>query len=83
MLQTFRRAGLIVGINDLSQKVDMEGVDGISGEPISWLTIPTCDRPKELSVALDSYIENAQRFGNKFRCLISDDSRSYLSRRVT
>lgn len=75
-LETYLRAGFLVGLNELRQKAENLGSDSVNGESISWLAIPTCDRPSELTSAVQSYAENARRFGSTLRLLVSDDSRT-------
>ena len=41
---------------------------------LSWLAIPTRNRPRELSLAIDSYADNLARSGRCINWLIADDS---------
>ena len=41
---------------------------------ISWLAIPTCGRPLQLSRAIESYAANLRQFDREVRFFIADDS---------
>jgi hypothetical protein len=48
---------------------------------ISCVAIPTCDRPRELQRALESYVACAHRYSRKMRFFVADDSLHSESRR--
>jgi hypothetical protein len=49
---------------------------------ISWLAIPTKNRPAQLMRALDSYTANFSRYGRRMKLLVADDSRSVKQSRA-
>jgi len=49
---------------------------------VSWVALPTQNRPRELCRALSSYVENARKFGSRYGILITDGSDEQLTRQA-
>jgi hypothetical protein len=72
-LTALAKAGLMLSRSELLRRVRTFSDTGTPAR-LSWLAIPTSNRPEELLRALESYALHFTRFGRSLKVLIADDS---------
>jgi hypothetical protein len=86
-LDALAASGLLSSASDLVRRLDAAGEAKAGAAPgddrIALLGIPTRDRVPELSAALSSYIENAQRHGRSPEYVVADDAPAPEGRAAT
>jgi hypothetical protein len=74
-LTAFAEAGLLLSREELTAHIGTFLYPGVPAK-LSWLAIPTLDRPEQLLRAIESYALHFSRYGRSLKLLVADDSRS-------
>ncbi len=75
VLNELLSSGVLVRVADMLSSISLKSKDS-QAEPISWLAIPTRDRPQSLLRTLRSFSSNMQQYDIRAKILISIDSQS-------
>ncbi len=75
VLNELLSSGVLVRVADMLRSLSLKSRDS-EAEPISWLAIPTRDRPQSLLRTLRSFSSNMQQYDVRAKILISIDSQS-------
>jgi hypothetical protein len=74
-LQALARHGALISRHDILERCGTASQTG-HGRDVSWLAVPTRNRPLQLERALTSYRMSCNRYGRKVGYVIADDSRN-------